>query len=506
MPPDTNSRGLLRVAEERIDRDWNTYTKLAEIGCVRNPVEDYIVVTYPPRTTVDDLSQEERMVYSDQIMDGLRGADEDVRVSGYVHFPFCSRRCTFCHYLSDGGKSGDQIESYLRVLSREISTLGSRLSTKKKLRSLFIGGGSPSIMTPEDLYVLLEQMRQCFDIPTGTEVTLELHPEAVRRNPEMYLDGIKQAGINRVNVGLQSADQRILDASNRGHTVEEAVRLHEMCKELGLTTNIDLIWGGLFGDNSRSFLESLELAFSQDPDTVTTYHMWLRQGTPEFQRYTERPYMYPNWLETLRERILANLVAEKYGYTQEYIDWYRRSTSGKSYQQQRDKWGTDKTILLPFGSGVYGWNFISSDRNFMYWHPFNTQEYQRLVMSSQLPIDRCIVLDNNETARRHIIFRLKSGGIAKDDFGRLLENAPGIRLDIENKMAKLIDLGLIEEHENTYRLTDVGSWIGDEVASTFTSEDVLRRMKSRGSNQEEKKYEWYVDPKMVRRMKNLVGD
>jgi oxygen-independent coproporphyrinogen-3 oxidase len=495
---------LFSRVEREINKKWDIYSQLARNGCVRNPLDDYIVVTYPPRTCVDDLLPDQRKKYSEEIIKTIREADKSVKIAGYIHFPFCSRRCTFCHYYSNGNSSREYIRTYIQTLRKEIQILGKNVSPKE-LSSLFIGGGTPSLMTPLDLHEILDEITHYFTLSPHAEVTMDLHPELVRETPGMYLKEVKETGITRVNVGLQSADQKILDASNRGHTVEEAVNLHEICKKIGFTTNIDIVWGGLPTDSIRSFLKSLELAFSQNPDTVTTYHMWLKPQTPEFQRYTESPFMYPNWIEALRERVLSYVIAEKYNYIPEYLDWFRRIDDGRGYQQQKDKWGTNRTILISFGPGTYAWSFTTSDNNFMYWHPFSLQHYQKLVDDHQLPIERCARLNNNESSRRHIIFRLKSGEIPKDVLELLLVNAPDIRLDIMTKMKKLVDLRLVEDTGTAFKLTDVGSWIGDEVASVFTSPDILKKMESK-NQPEEKKYEWYVNPNMIAKMQKLVGD
>jgi len=501
-----NKYKILQEIEIEVDKNFPLLMELAKNDCVRNPLTDYLIVTYPPRSICKPLSLQERIKVTDKIFQKIKQASRDTKISIYIHTSFCTRRCTFCHYFGLRGNIWEkELQNYVDHIKREIKLVGKKLNKRKIIHSVFFGGGSPSLFTERQVADILETLKEYFIFSDDMEITLEIHPEIIRmKNAQEYFKGLKKIGVTRLNVGLQSASDDILKMTNRGHTVEEAIMVYKIAKTYGFVLNIDLIWGGLILDNTNSFYESLKLAFSLEPDTVTTYHMWIRPDSPDYLRYQNKPYLFPNWYEIVKERFLTYKMAKIFGYKEEFIDWFRKK-KGKGYQQQKEKWATDKTILLPFGPGTYGWVFTDYNENYMYWHVHDYSEYINLIESEQIPLERMYELDKKQTILRHIIFRLKSGKILTKDLDRWLEEFPEIEKEIKDMFQSLENLGLLKINTKMIELTKLGCWIADEIASVFTPEEIISKMED-VKDEKEKRYEWYVDPRMIRNFQKFIVD
>lgn len=223
----------------------------------------------------------------------------------YIHIPFCVKKCNYCAFLS--GPAGPEVrQEYVNHLIKEI-----RLRSREvpEADTIYFGGGTPSLLTPEQIGRILEEVRSAFRISEDAEVTLEANPGTLTAES---LAGYRAAGINRLSMGVQSMDDRRLRYLGRIHTAEEVRRDVKMAREAGFRNiNLDLIFA-IPGTGVSDALEDLEAIAALEPEHISFYSLQLEEGTSFFRDFeagklrevpdeTDRE-MYHRGIQALREK------------------------------------------------------------------------------------------------------------------------------------------------------------------------------------------------------------
>lgn len=201
----------------------------------------------------------------------------------YIHVPFCRTRCRYCAFhsipLGKGvdAPSSPQVRDYIDTLLLELAHWGDRYGGTV-VHSIFFGGGTPSLLPPRIIGIILERIGRYFTLEDKTEISLEANPESLRGGrvvPE-YLS----AGINRLSIGIQSLDDNILRMLGRPHKAQDSMHAVFAARESGCANiNMDLIWG-LPGQGVRQWLQGLKDAVRMNPDHISAYGLTLEPGTP----------------------------------------------------------------------------------------------------------------------------------------------------------------------------------------------------------------------------------
>ena len=192
----------------------------------------------------------------------------------YLHFPFCAIRCSYCDFPTVAGQD-ERIEAYLAALETEIRRFQQELP--RAVDSVFLGGGTPSRMTPQQVSRLLRVVAERFDVAVDCEVTLEANPESLT---PASLAGYRDAGITRVSVGVQSLDDRVLARVGRAHDGSRAAEAIAEARAAGLlSVNLDLI-AGLPGENLEAWERTVRRAASLGPDHLSVYLLESDKETP----------------------------------------------------------------------------------------------------------------------------------------------------------------------------------------------------------------------------------
>jgi oxygen-independent coproporphyrinogen III oxidase len=198
----------------------------------------------------------------------------DAGAGVYVHFPFCAARCTYCDFASVAG-SDERIEPYLDALEREIALF--QPEAPRIVDTVYLGGGTPSRMSAPLVLRILDAVRGRFDVAEGAEITLEGNPESLvpRR-----LEGYATAGVNRVCVGIQSLDDRVLRRVGRLHDGRRAMEAVKSARAAGFrSVGLDLI-AGLPGEDLRSWAGTVRDAAALGADHVSVYLLETDKDTP----------------------------------------------------------------------------------------------------------------------------------------------------------------------------------------------------------------------------------
>jgi len=273
----------------------------------------------------------------------------------YVHVPFCRTKCPYCDFTSevDSALQDRFVEAALREADHYAPGRGS-------FDTLYLGGGTPSVLSPDELASLMDGLRRIFFFVPDAEITIEVNPDDVTPSAvKLWLE----LGINRVSVGAQSFDDDELRFLGRRHSARGALQALEIVREHGpQNLSIDLIYG-FYEQSRRSLLASIDTAFSFDPDHLSCYQLTIERRTP-FGRRHARGEM--KRLDEEEERSLFLLVAEAIrsrDFDHYEISNFARTASRRSRHNQK-YWRHAETIGLgpaahSYRNGRRRWNVDS---------------------------------------------------------------------------------------------------------------------------------------------------
>lgn len=196
----------------------------------------------------------------------------------YIHFPFCRSKCVYCNFVSFAGRDCE-IERYVNAVSRELELWG-RLHDGAPVETVYIGGGTPSLMKPKQLSALMSAVRGNFPLAEDCEITMELNPQS---GNSALIKAMKKCGINRVSVGLQVADDAILRELNRPHNTADFVATVGRLKRAGITNISADIMLGLPHQNIAVVKHTVELLRKLDIPHVSAYGLKVEKGTPLYK-------------------------------------------------------------------------------------------------------------------------------------------------------------------------------------------------------------------------------
>lgn len=210
--------------------------------------------------------------------------NESEELSIYIHIPFCKKKCKYCDFLSAPATDRVQ-EEYLYALLEEITAQAEQYS-HRVVRSIYIGGGTPSVVNPKRLCHILESLFSHFSVAENVEISMELNPGTVT---EGALLAYRKAGVNRVSIGLQSAHNEELALLGRIHSYEDFLRTYRLVREAGFrNVNVDIM-AALPGQKTKDYEDTLQklLDLRPIPEHISAYSLIIEEGTPFFALYGE---------------------------------------------------------------------------------------------------------------------------------------------------------------------------------------------------------------------------
>ena len=198
----------------------------------------------------------------------------------YVHIPFCVQKCLYCDFLSFAAEERVQ-EDYVNALLEEIRHYGEKM-TDYDVTTIYIGGGTPSYVNHVWIETVLAEIYENFSIKPNVEISIECNPGTLS---SWKLGAYKSAGINRLSIGLQSANNEELKLLGRIHTYEDFLKSYEMARAAGFDNiNVDLM-SGLPKQNVTKFLETLYQIIKLRPEHISAYSLIIEKGTPFYDSY-----------------------------------------------------------------------------------------------------------------------------------------------------------------------------------------------------------------------------
>ena len=280
----------------------------------------------------------------------------------YIHIPFCATKCVYCDFNTYEGIE-KLIDSYINALNIEIQLWGTKLH-RPQLSTLFFGGGTPSYLNLGQITELIESISQAFQIESNMETTLEANPEDIRAEK---LDEYQRSGINRLSIGVQSLDDRLLKMLGRRHDAKSAINAIEKTLDFGFeNASMDLMYG-LPTQSLQDWRETLDIALSLGLPHLSIYCLGLEKGTPMAQSVNlgELPEPDPDLAAEMYELTVKTLDGFKYRHY-EISNWAK---PGFESQHNINYWKNQSFLGLGPGAHSYipGFRFsnIKSPREYI---------------------------------------------------------------------------------------------------------------------------------------------
>lgn len=289
----------------------------------------------------------------------------------YVHFPFCQKRCAYCDFPSSTGKE-QLIPAYLESVTMEF-TAQKALWEEAVFPTVFFGGGTPSLLPPEDLISFLQTIQATGRLAKGAEVTVEANPGTVDR---AKLARLRVAGFNRLSLGVQCQDERLLKIIGRIHDRSQAEKAVADARAAGFdNVNLDLIFG-LPGQTEQAWAETLKWAMGLSPTHLSCYGLQLEAGTPLAAAVAAGRLQLPGEDETAAMMEAAMTLLPTCGYEQYEISNYAKP--GYDCQHNQIYWARGNYLGL--GAGAY------SNQDLLRWgNPEDLEEYIGQMMADGRP-------------------------------------------------------------------------------------------------------------------------
>lgn len=229
----------------------------------------------------------------------------------YIHIPFCVQKCAYCDFVSFADPGPRQ--AYVSALKKEIFLAGARFPSTV-YDTVFIGGGTPSVLSAQDMASLLSALREAFTIASEAEITIECNPGTVdAQKLQAYLAG----GVNRLSFGLQSAQDALLRAIGRVHDFTQFEKSFHLAREAGFANiNVDIMYG-LPGQSDTDYLQTIRKVAAMGPEHISAYSLILEEGTPLYTRVMAGELALPDEdavcdMQEAGRFLLAELGYERY--------------------------------------------------------------------------------------------------------------------------------------------------------------------------------------------------
>jgi oxygen-independent coproporphyrinogen-3 oxidase len=360
----------------------------------------------------------------------------------YIHIPFCPRICPYCSFYkeaSDRNKTQAFLDSILVELDQRLDEI-----PECRLETIFFGGGTPSALSVKQLEFLLAGLRQRLDLSNIREWTLEMNPATVSLEKAKML---RDFGVNRISMGVQSWNSKILETLGRAHSAEQAERSFKILREAGFSNlNLDFIFG-VPGQSTFDWQETLEKTIGLEPEHISAYCLTYEEDTDFFERFSNGDLKQDvDQDATLYE--LTMRILEKAGYQQYEISNYARA--GLECLHNLAYW-LGRNYL---GLGPSAFSTVGSRR----WkNTPDTSRYIEQIQSKIEPIAFEETLSGEMRQAERIAFGLRtSTGVSESQ----MANWP-------DELASLLSEGYLEKAANRFRLTAKGRMVADSVAELF---------------------------------------
>lgn len=394
-------------------------------------------------------------------------------LSIYVHIPFCKAKCSYCDFLSFGGCGPKLQRRYADALCKEIESFWP-FAEDYRVRTIFFGGGTPSYVEASLIGQILDTIRKVFAVDREAEITLEGNPDSLTKD---RLIAYRQMGINRLSIGLQSANDEVLKRLGRVHNYDQFIAAYSNARQAGFANiNVDLM-SGLPGEEESSYVRTLAKVVRLQPEHISAYSLIVEEGTP-LSGNRELLDILPDEEQDRRLYAKTKMFLANSGYERYEISNYART--GYACRHNTSYWTLKEYLGVGLGASSFlkicpqkveaqYVRFKGRDCLDDYIEYFEARKFKRpesLVDWMERGYEDIRFLKEKEQMEEFMFLglRLAKGISKKEFFQRFL-------VDIGNVYGKIIteytSMGLLCENGDRLYLSDAGIDVSNVVMAEF---------------------------------------
>jgi putative oxygen-independent coproporphyrinogen III oxidase len=387
-------------------------------------------------------------------MPSLLTLNENPPLSLYIHLPWCVKKCPYCDFNShEVTAMDDEEQSYVEALISDLETDLPRI-WGRTISSVFIGGGTPSLFSAESIEHLMSALRARLNIHPDIEVTMEANPGTAEANK---FKAYREAGVNRLSIGIQSFNDQYLKSLGRIHNSKEALNAIELAKSAGFENiNLDLMFG-LPQQKQEGCLTDLEIAVEQSPTHISWYQLTIEPNTV----FYSKPPIMPDDDKLFLMQEAGQSYLEKMGYKQYEISAYAKDNNISLHNTNYWQFGD----YLGIGAGAHGKITNVAEGNIKRFSRHKMPKRYIELAGSDAVITETRTLNRDDLALEFMMnaLRLKEGV----DAGLFLRRT-GLPLSkIEKELTQAVDHDLIEWQIDNLRPTKKGQRYLNELLEIF---------------------------------------
>lgn len=365
----------------------------------------------------------------------------------YIHIPFCKKKCSYCDFISFANKN-NLIKDYIKALKKEIQFNKNR-AVDYIIDTIYIGGGTPSYIDEKYVVELLEEIKQNYNIDGAAEITIEVNPGTVNKEK---LEAYKNAGINRLSIGLQETENSILKQIGRIHTFEKFLETFNIAREVGFNNiNVDLMIG-IPNQGIKNIKESLKRIIALKPEHISVYSLIVEEGTPIKKLIERGDFKLPPEEIERQEYWLVKKKLEEAGYKHYEISNFAK----EDFQSKHNLNCWNQKEYLGFGVAAHSY--------------FNLERYSNIESIEEYIKGAKYIVHEKQTKdaemKEYMLLGLrKIDGVKISGFkNKFIENPIGI---FKNELNELVEKKLIEIDLDNIRLTKKGIDLANIVWEKF---------------------------------------
>jgi len=362
----------------------------------------------------------------------------------YVHFPFCQSRCAFCKYYSEVVSDKDIFNKYLKVLERELELYQIDFS-KIELDNLCLGGGTPTLLDEQQIEKYLDIIYRFFRLKPGAQVSIEGTPETIAL---AKIEEYKRLGINRISLGLQSLNDKVLRKIGRRHTAEDVSRAFDVIRKSGIKyIAADIIWG-LPGESLATYKKTISNLIKLSPEFVEGF-LLTTGGRVKINRFYPPGIKIDEIISLYKEQFLLN--GYRINSSGNFLGVIKKGVhQSKAVNQNMDGLYNCRSSVLGIGTGA-----SSHFNNLKYKIVSDFKTYSKFLLNNIFPPLYGTEISKNDHKRQYIISRIGFfRSINKERYYKLF--GKDLTEDFLKEIAYLKNKGIIHETKSQYK------WLLDE--------------------------------------------
>lgn len=419
---------------------------ISQIRLINDPCEYDMVYGYPPLNmlkSVDTFNNESLIT--------------NKKVGIYIHIPFCTKACSYCYFIKTDRPDKSYVDEYIDALKKEIE-LYSYAINNARISFCYIGGGTPTYLEDRQLLDVISTINDKFIFSNNYEFTCEASPESLTKEKMRIL---KENGVTRVSLGIQSFDDTLTAAMNRAHDEKKSKSAIEIVsKYFPENFNVDIIYG--YPEiNSKSFFRDIEVCKSLNIPSITLYQLWMKCNN-----ILKRKAGIINGDDILFQKIIANNYLTQRGYCRDKSDWYIKDKTAE-FNFQTHKWENK----FFYGIGLSSYAYVNG---VYYRNESDSCKYVKKVNNRQFGIGYALKLSSDDILRRTCALGIKNNKGVNLKYLKSGDGSNEVKASLEAVFESLANSGLGMISNDVLMLTELGFLIPDLISRLFFSRKSIR--------------------------------